>query len=1076
MIRSEYIWIFLLTFTLGCTRMPEDVQMAFEELPEEVDYNFHIKPILSDRCYSCHGPDAQKRKGDLRLDLEQEAFKALADGDHAWVPRSIAKSRAWQLIVSEDPKAMMPPPESKLHLSNHEKALIAKWIKDGAEYKSHWAFIPPSKAEMPKSYPSTWSYRNEVDHFILQKLMEQGLTPSPEADRSRLIRRLSFDLRGLPPSLEEIEDFEKDTSANAYEKLVDRFLSSDAHAERLAMEWLDVARYADSHGMHSDGLRIMWRWRDWAIQAFKRNIPYDDFIQWQIAGDLLLDATIEQKLATGFLRNQPLNGESGIVPEEYRLRYVEDRTNTTAKAFLGLTTECASCHDHKFDPISQKEFYELSAFFNSVHELGMIGTDLNFGPTLLLPDTLQKMEIDHLKESIKNLEDKQNKLASTFTISAAQSLTESQIRQRIPTPILEHPFDEISMIYGNNKRETHILDRNKKSVITGDFNTVDGIKGDAVHIDDDYDNIFFSGHKHFDQNNPFSATVWINVENTGTFQSIIGNMGDKNNSWRGWLFFIDTIGRPGLKLIHSFSHNYIHVVSSEKISFEKWKHLSFTYDGSGKAKGVKMYMDGKNLPLVVKFDRLYKDLQPVRNRNYTPHPEKPIRMGTGSKYLFSETDDGVFQGKLDELKLYADELTAIEVEYLFHEDKGEKYEVNPNSTRDHYLRRLDPDYHTCNQELYTKRKALLEVTSEVEEVMVMQEMASPRKTHILNRGQYDDLGEEVFPSTPKAFLPMSDQLPKNRLGLTEWLLDPEHPLTARVTVNRYWQIIFGRGLVDTPHDFGNQGSLPSHPELLDWLAVTFQESNWDLRKYLKMLVMSATYRQESIATEDQKSKDPDNIYLSRAPSYRLPIEMIRDNALAASGLLNYEIGGPSVKPYQPEGLWKEKNEFSGYLNNYVPDSGQDLYRRSMYTFIRRTSPPPILTIFDGPNRAFCTLKRERTNTPTQALLLLNDPQFVEAARVLAERIQKQVGDEIVDRLSYGFELVCGRKPRNTELDGLVHQYQEATKKFAKDEEAKHQLLSVGEHPVDHTLPSVETASLTLVLNTVFNFDEAYMKR
>lgn len=1072
----RYLGLFFLLFSLACRdSMPGEIADVQKDIPGKIDFNFHIRPILSDRCYPCHGPDEQNRKGDLRLDLPEEAFKQLSSGGYAWVSGSLKKSKAWQHIISEDEELMMPPPGSNLQLSVAEKAMIARWIKDGAGYKDHWAFIPPRKPVIPEDFPADWEPLNPVDHFIFQKLREKDLYPSPPADRQRLIRRLSFDLRGLPPSPEEIEAFVSDSSEASYEKLVDRFLASEAHAERMTMEWLDVARYADSHGMHADGLRIMWPWRDWVVKAFKENLAYDDFITWQLAGDLLPEATQEQKLATGFFRNQPLNSESGIVAEEFRLKYTEDRTNTVAKAFMGLTMECASCHDHKFDPISQKEYYQFSAFFNNVHELGMIGNDLNFGPLLMLPDTFQEREMIRLKEAIKSLEEEQEKLVNTVVQEENEILSSVSQEILLPSPFLYHAFDQVSTVKNNRGGEQHFIDGNKNGTVTGDYELTVGKKGNALRIDDDYDNIYFKNIRHFDQCDEFSAGIWANIEDTGHFQSIIGNIGDKNNSWRGWLFFIDTLGRPGLLLVHSLSHNYLHVVASEKVSTGTWTHLGFTYDGSARAEGIQLYINGKKSAQEVRFDHLYKDILPVRYRNYDPDPAKPVRMGVGSKYLFTETDDGVLKGKLDELNLFDRELSPPEIKLLYGQN-AEADDLTKDEILTHYLKHQHAGYIDNALRLQGLRKALLEITRGVEEVMVMQEMEEPRKTFVLNRGQYDDLGEEVFAATPDAIMPFPEGFSNNRWGVARWLVDPDHPLTARVAVNRYWQMIFGRGLVNTPHDFGSQGDLPSHPELLDWLAVDFQEHNWDLRYLIKLMVMSATYRQQSVLTDELKAKDPENTFLARGPGYRLPIEMIRDNALAASGLLQRKIGGSSVKPYQPEGLWKEKNEFSGFLITYEPDTGQDLYRRSMYTFIRRTSPPPILTTFDATGREFCTVKRDRTNTPTQALILMNDPQFLEAARKLAERVQKEGGEEPEDQIRRGFLLACGRTPDSVELNALLKQFHLFRKKYQEDVLAREAILDIGESAVDPSLPEIETAALTIVANTMLNFDEAYMKR
>jgi len=1064
----------------------QEVATSYQNLPEKIDFNFHIKPILSDRCYKCHGPDEKARKADLRLDIEERAFAKLKEsGGHAFVKGDLSRSNAWKRITSDDPDYQMPPPESNLKLSAKEKALITKWIEQGVEWKNHWAFIPPEKPPVPIMEAGEFSKKegqlthNPIDNFVLEKLKEQGLSQSPEADKERLIRRATFDLTGLPPTLMEIEAFISDDSDHAYENLVDRLLDTYAHAERMAMEWMDVARYADSHGWHADGLREMWPWRDWVIQAFKRNFPYDDFVSWQIAGDLLPQASREQKLATGFQRNHSMNGELGIVSEEYRLKYVADRTNTTATAFMGLTMECASCHDHKFDPISQKEYYQMTSFFNNVHELGMIGNDKNFGPTVLLPksDTETKLsklsdEIDRMKSQIQMRKSEVSAIKQFVDVVNSQSI-------KPPKPDGFYPLESINNRQTKDGKTDRILDHNSSAIVNGTPEIIKGKKGNGVRLDSWFDGIFFKGVGEINLDEPLSAGVWIKVDDIRKFQTIMGNIGDKNSGWRGWVFFLDPQNRPIVKLIHSRAHNYLHITADEPIIPEQWTHVFFTYDGSAKADGLHIYIDGSQVEHTVEFDQLYKSIIPVVTRSYEPNNNPGVRMGKGPQYLYSDTDDGVISGDLDEVRIYHRYLTALEVAEIYRgEDNNITHDLVPDNEDylDHYLHRVDETFQKLDNKLAKLRKEKFGLLEPVNEVMVMEEMLVPRRTHILDRGQYDAPGQEVFPSTPEAILAFPDNLPKNRLGLAQWLFDDKHPLTARVAVNRYWQMIFGRGIVETAHDFGSQGALPTHPELLDWLAVEFRESDWDLRALLKTMVTSATYRQTSIASVDKLQEDVKNIYLSRAPSYRLQAEMIRDNALATSGLLNKKIGGESVKPYQPAGLWIEKNEFSGFLKVFKQDSGESLYRRSLYTFIRRTSPPPMMSTFDAPDREICVMKRENTNTPLQALVLLNDPQFVEAARVLAERMQKEGGQKPIDQTTYAFRLVTGRLPTPTEQALLMDQYKTEIERFEKDPKSVMELLQVGDSPFDANLDKASTAALAMVASTLINLDEAYMKR
>ena len=779
-------------------------EYATRQLPETVDYNFHVKPILSDNCYTCHGPDANKRKAGLRLDLEETSFAELPEspGEYAIVPKNLRKSALYQHIIAEEPGELMPPPDSKLALNSYEKKLIKKWIEQGANFEKHWAFLTPKKAEVPdiegsgdKNRESTdesmqvevatraddriaevrdvskWA-NNEIDAFVLAKLKENGLRPSPRASDATLIRRISLDLTGLPPKPEQIAELLDGDLKTDIPQIIDTFLASPAYGERMTQSWLDVARYADSHGYQDDSYRTMWPWRDWIIHAFNENLPYDEFLTWQLAGDLLPDASKEQLLATGFNRNHPITQEGGVIQEEYRTNYVLDRTNTLGKGILGITLECARCHDHKYDAISQKNYFEMFAFFNQVDEKGL--------------------------------------------------------------------------------------------------------QMDAVQA--------------------------------------------KNEK-----FFADP--------------PYITITDEE-------------------AEGV---------------------------------------------------------------------LSFVNLE------KGKDIKV-----------------------------------------MVMNDSA-PKTTYILNRGEYDQPTDSVHPGTPGSIFAFPGHLPKNRLGLAQWLTDPDHPLTARVYVNRIWAMLFGKGIVETVEDFGVQGSLPSHPELLDWLAVDFMEHGWDTKYLLKKIMLSATYQQRSEMRPELDKADPENVLLARAPRFRMSGEMIRDYILATSGLLNDEIGGPSVKPYQPAGLWEETNagENRGILTRYEADQGDDLYRRSLYTFWKRTLPPPNMTIFDAPTRDFSEVRRQKTNTPLQALVLQNDVQVLEAARVLAQNMlaEKPEPNDVVKDV---FRRILIRNPKEKELLTLENYYHDAVELYRNDMEDAQKLVAVGEYPQRDTDPA-KTAALMLTAQVIYNLDETITK-
>ena len=734
-----------------------------------VDYNYHIRPILSDRCYKCHGPDASKREAGLRLDTEEGAYAALKDepGQHVILPGDPLQSELYLRISSPDTAYVMPPPSSRLNLSPFEVRLIDKWIRQGAKYKKHWAFIPPTRPQLPRVRDDEWA-QNDIDRFTLAAMEQHGLVPNEEADKMRLLRRLSFDLNGLPPSISLQDSFMNDQSPDAYEKLVDKLLARPEYGEKMAVHWLDIARYADSHGYQDDGLRTMWPWRDWVIHAFNRNYSYKQFVQWQLAGDLYPDATQEQLLASGFNRNHKITQEGGVIPEEYRIEYVTDRTNTFGKAFLALTLECAKCHDHKYDPVSQKDYYSTFAFFNQVDEKGFFG-DIT-----------------------------------------AQSL------------------------------------------------------------------------------------------------------GDPPN----------------------------------------------------------MMITTRQVDSVLKF-------------------------------------------------------------------------INKKDTA--------------------------AVT-----VMIMKDTVRRRMTRLLKRGAYDQPADTVMFSTPAAVMRFDSSLfPNNRLGLAQWLFSKDHPLTARVFMNRLWQEFFGRGLVKTTGDFGMQGELPTHPELLDWLAVEFMEHDWDIRHIVKQMVMSSTYRQSSAISARQKDSDPENIWLSRHTRIRLTAEEMRDHVLASSGLLVHEIGGPSVKPYQPRGLWEASTSGRGQLQRYVQDHGDALYRRSMYTFIKRTSPPPAMLVFDASNRDQCEVRRLRTSTPLQSLVMLNDPQVLEAARVLAERLQGEVGSKKVeDQLEKAFRRIVCRQPSPQELRVLKGYYDELIVQLAGKKHKVEAMLNVGEYPRQKTADAVGTAALMQLIHTMYNLDES----
>lgn len=1054
----------------GCT----DAENAFTtetlvQVPEKVDFNFHVKPILSDKCFACHGPDENKLQAGLRLDRPEQAYALLESGSRAVVPGKVRRSELYHRILSADPDLQMPPPEFKVTLTEYEKAVLTRWISQGAEYKTHWSFIPPAPLEMPDVDQADW-VRNPIDRFVLARLEKEGLSPAAPADKETLIRRLTFDLTGLPPTLEEIDAFLADDSDGAYEQLVDRLLASPHYGERMAMEWLDVARYADSHGFHADGFRRMWPWRDWVIRAFNQNLPYDQFITWQLAGDLLPDATREQVLATGFNRNNPINSESGIVPEEYRVENVVDRTVTMAKAFMGLTMECARCHDHKYDPVSQKEFYQLTAFFNNVDELGMVSNDGAASPTMpLMSDELDAV-ITYIREQIHD---------------KSEELEQYQRAALTTTPATPVKFDPQTLAEGLKGHYT--LDQPEATCCTNEVGrssagragkeveSVAGKFGRALRFDDTYDWLSLPGQGDFERTDAFSISVWVRPEQREDYAAIIGNAGGKNSHWRGYELYLDSLNRPNVRLTHNPPDHRLEIQALDSVRINEWAQLAFTYDGTSRAAGIKLYLNGEQLATRIKYDQLYKSIRTINDTlKVLPYP---LRIGRSYQ---SDLDLGLFQGAVDEIRIYDRTLTAEEVFHLAHPSDDDPTPAKQGMEaqqrlRLHQVQRQDTQYLRIQKELRALHQREHTALDSVPEIMVMREMDPPRPTFILDRGLYDAPTTRVNPGTPEAVLVFPDTLPRNRLGLARWLLSPEHPLTSRVLVNRYWHLFFGRGIVNTLEDLGNQGALPSHPELLDWLALHFREKNWDLKALVRTIVTSATYRQSSTVAPDIRQRDPGNELLARGPSFRLSAEMIRDNALQASGLLVPKIGGPSVKTYQPDGLWS-KTHFSRLLVNYEADQGDNLYRRSLYTFIRRTAPPPTMTVLDAPDRAFCVVNRQKTSTPLQSLLLLNEPQMVEAARLLAERMLKEGGKARDQQLDYGFRLLTSRHLLAEEQQLLQQLFDEEYERFRQEPGAAEALLQVGDHPRDRTLPLPELAASTVVANIMMNYDEVYTKK
>ncbi|SIT09788.1 Planctomycete cytochrome C [Zobellia uliginosa] len=1048
--KSVLFVAFLILMASACS--DKAYEKYADVLPEKVDFNYHIKPILSDRCFTCHGPDKNGVKAGLRLDIPEGALKkTLESGGHAFVPGSIGKSRAYQRMVSDDPELRMPPPKFNLSMTEFEIAMIAKWIDQGAEYKPHWSYASLKKTSVPKVKNEDW-LQNPIDNFVLKKLENNGLKPNVKADKELLLRRLSLDLTGLPPTIDEIDDFMADDSDKAYEKVVDRLLSSSHYGERMAVEWLDIARYADSHGYSTDGVRTMWPWRDWVIDAFNSNMPYNDFITWQVAGDKFPNATREQKLATAFLRNQKLNAEGGIVLEEFLVEYAADRAETVSTAFLGLTMQCAKCHDHKYDQISQKEYFQFFSFFNSVNERGMTPNDGNSGPQLLLTTK----EVDDLIAYID------------FQVDSLQKKL-SPLKRSLDVDKYSHPkldlndglLVDISFENSNSKKVYDASRAQKTYEVGGEFEPVKGKKGKGFKFTG-YDVLRINDTKlDFGVSDPFSFSFWVNSHHENEYMPLLMHVGGKNDNYKGYEMTVLN-GYPSIRLINSLPANMISVRTEKPLAKDEWVHLTFVYDGSGSASGIQIYSDGKKSKKQVLLDELTKAISRGNGR-----------MTLGGKIDYQVEVDGF--GLMDDLKIYNRELSEVEAFALFEEAKVAPDNFSKEALKEHYLLTESSEQKAISNKIKSLRKEKNTILDTVPTVMIMGDLKEPRPTYILDRGAYDIPLEEVSAGTPEDIFPFTEEFQPDRLGLANWLVDERNPLTARVTVNRYWQLLFGQGIVKTVEDFGNQGALPHHPELLDYLAKSFIDSGWDVKKMMKTIVMSATYQQSSRVPVDERKDDPDNEMLARGPSNRLQGEFIRDLALASSGLLVDEIGGASVKPYQPEGLWEEITGNSVYLRSYREDEGDKLYRRSLYTFWRRASPPPTMTIFDAPSRDYCIVKRAETNTPLQALSLLNDPQFVEAARVLAERVVRDKRG-IREQIVLAYRLLTGISPDKNTIQLLEEHYAKEKVRFENNPREAKKLLALGYTPVKMGQFPVEVAAMTVVCNTIMSFDETIMKR
>jgi hypothetical protein len=1008
------------------------------------DFDRDVRPILSDNCFSCHGPDSTKRMANLRLDtLDGGAF-----ANSIIVPGDSSASHLYQRISATD-GMRMPPSYSGHTLTPPQIEAVKQWIDSGAKWQKHWAFQAPVRPDPAMPKEQGWA-RNPIDRFVLAKLEQEGLKHSPEADKSTLLRRVTYDLTGLPPTIEEINAFLADKSPDAYEKRVDALLASPRYGERMAVPWLDLARYADTHGYHIDSHREMWHWRDWVVEALNRNLPYDQFTIWQIAGDLLPNATLEQKLASGFNRNHMINFEGGAIPEEYQVEYVVDRVEATSTAFMGLTMGCARCHDHKYDPIPQKDFYRFFAFFNNVSEKGLDGRSGNAEPFLQLPSDEQKARETRLKLAIAAHE----KALPEEAVAKSQAEWEQQALARFQALAREglsahYEFDGSLADSSGHYRYGRI--------VHGDLTYSNGTVDRGADFDGETHAVF-GPVAALDNSKPFSIAFWLKVNNKPR-EPLFRQAG----AIEAWLddFELSGVQQRVPRLYIRMGGKTIR--TQNRLPWpDNMNHIVLNHDAAG---NLAIFVNG----------------QPVQ---FEPNSAEPP--ATDNSNPIFEIDG--FKGKIDDLRIYSRALTTEEIAYLTSlEPLRAVLNILPDKRskdqkawiRNYYLTHAAPaeDQKTW-AELKTLQADEKKLTAEIPTTMVMSEITDkPRETFILARGDYRNQTEKVTPGVPSILPPLPDGAPANRLSLAKWLVDPQNPLTARVAVNRYWQMYFGTGIVKTAENFGAQGDPPANQPLLDWLATEFIRTGWDVKAMQRLVVTSAAYRQSSKVTPELLEKDPDNQLIARGPRFRLSAEMIRDGDLYLSGLLKDQQGGAPVNPYQPKGVWEEIAFGDGFTaQSYEQGHGDDLHRRSLYTFWKRTAPAPEMITFDAPSREKCTARRTITNTPLQALVLLNDVTYVEAARSLAERIMTEGGKTPAGRIEFAFKAATAREAKPKELAILRDAFNAQLLEYKRHEDKAAALLKNGEAPVNLKLDKSELAAWTTIASMILNLDEAMTKQ
>jgi hypothetical protein len=1144
---------------------------------EAIDYNWDVRPILSENCFQCHGPDEKSRRANLRLDQAETATRVLnaQTNRRAIVPGDPDNSELITRVTQTNVAMRMPPASTNKTLTPDKIDVLRRWIAEGAHYKPHWSFISPTRPAVPQITIAGRAL-TDIDRFVLRRLQREGLQLSPEADKETLINRVTLILTGLPPTLAEVDAFLKDTTPNAYEKLVDRLLASPAYGEHMAAYWSDVARYSESDGFLDDYHdRLLWPYRDWLISAFNRNLPFDQFGTLQLAGDLMPSRSAEQKkeqtLATAFLRVGKRTTENGAIDEEYRIEYVVDRTNTIGTAFLGLTVGCARCHDHKYDPISQKDYYSLSGFFNSTDEPGFYApgrTGITPGPTLPWPDAAAERKIAAAATVVKTKEvayaaavaaAKRDATGKAAALARMPADAAAAVRQSLERSLVAYyPFEESAPIPDDQLPRSKPGNRRpappplapesfarfpfgapppntppaappsqppaagqrgqapgaktegdprafipEKGELTGEelqqavrrYRTLpadfvrdalrfsasgtagaspaiveapileEGVKGKAFFFDDTNRGVLGDGVGDYDRADAFSIDLWVYPNQVYDDATIFNHREDNNTGNAGYQLQFDK-NRLQFDLQHSRAGNMIRVVTTDPLAVKQWSRVTMTYDGSSRAAGVALYVNGLRAPVDVVSDNLTRTIRPNGGGLFGG---EFLGIMFGRRFRFTPMKDGA----IDEFRVFARALTPIEVKYLA-EAAGRPAPESISATElEEVLVATDPRVANAFAELKAARNAHNELVSVVPQVPVMGDTLKPRPTYLLIRGVYTDHGEELQPQGLERVFAWDPSLPKNRVGLARWLFDPRHPLTSRVFVNRMWQRAFGRGLVETSEDFGAQGSVPSHPELLDWLAVTFIESGWDIKALEKRIVMSAAFRQRSFADDSLLAKDPRNTLLARFSRVRMSAEMVRDQALATSGLLIRDVGGKSVYPYQAPSIW------DGFAQYAYPDADKvpadSHHRRSLYSFVKRNAPHPAMATFDLPDRGTSVVRRQTSNTPLQALVLLDDPQYVEAYRALAANVLEKPGDAST-QVQTVFRLATRRFPTEAELKRLRTYYDAQLERYTNDKTAAGALLQIGVTPPPATVDQSRLAALTNVTAVIMNTPDAYTLR